>query len=638
MSNELLSILISLFKLYNPVIIIDDVHKCQADNFVLKNMFESIIENELCIIYFIGWFNIFKKSFVINRSMKVVVLEGLSDHFLDQIIIKHIGQSKKEIATLIQDKYNGLPGYAILVKEDTCQDTLETNDTFLHGFIKCLDYSERIALFILTFSSIPISINHWEKLNMVDSVYSLVDKRLVERKGNYFSIHDKYRPFFKNYPLNDIEFKNVIKALNAISSSEVEILIDLIDVYLEHSKTEEAYIILQKSFTLFLHNQLIKNTLKRLQIIESTQIGTRYLIDILKMKIVLLERLSQYDTCIGYISLIQSENSLCNKQWENIYYIYLRCLYFTNQYDLLLNSVFDHIDYIMNEATTEIKIQIFLVAGRVYYVRGDLETSLILYLLSYQEAVPIKNLSLVMKSIHRISMIECSSGFITESKKTFDTLSNLDNIITPKRKSYAYYRIAKCCYLLDELNDGIEYTKKSISIKESFGDIRGLAFSYKTYAKIYFKQRNYVDAIVYINEARNVALKLGLNKEVLSINIILVENVLRYNIDYDEKELYKMLYEGLKTAVEEKLLYRIKTISKLAENRWDDIFYASNKEYDKIFTLLEQDKKNYIDLFYDSLNENSKDCYKILSSKSKSISYRLLINVGILPKEYRDIT
>ncbi len=631
LSNELLSILTLLFNIYEPILVIDDVHKCQTENVILKETFETIIENKLCRIYFIGWFNIFKKSFLLNKAMKVLVLEGLADYHLDQIIIHNIGQSKKEIATLIQDKYNGLPGYAILVDENTSQDTMETNDTFLHGFINCLTSTEKKALFILTFSSIPIELHYWTKFDLIDSIYSLVEKRLIECRGTSYNIHDKYRPFFKNYPLNNLDFQDVVTHLKEISSYEIEISLDLIDLYIDRKQIGDAYIVLQNSFQNFLHKQLIKNTLKRVQMIEDAQFDNQNLIDLLKMKIILLERLSQHTICINYINMIQSETKLCTKKWEKIYYIYLRCLYFTNQYDILLKSVSDNRDYISENTTTEIRIQIFLVTGRVYYIRGDLETALILYLLSYQNALRVNNLSLVMKSIHRIAMVECCCNYISESKNTFYTLSKLDNIITPKRKSYAYYRIAKCCYLLDELDDGIEYTKKSISIKESFGDLRGFAFSYKTYAKIFFKQNKFVEAIYYINEARNVALKLGLNKEVLSINIILIENVLKYHIDYNMEELKGMLVDGLKIAIDEKLLYRIHTIMELSEHKWVDLYNISKKEYNEIEDKLKEETLRIKEYYYNSLDQNAKNDFDLLLTKQKPISSGLLINSGIIP-------
>lgn len=43
LSNELLSILTLLFNIYEPILVIDDVHKCQTENVILKETFETII-------------------------------------------------------------------------------------------------------------------------------------------------------------------------------------------------------------------------------------------------------------------------------------------------------------------------------------------------------------------------------------------------------------------------------------------------------------------------------------------------------------------------------------------------------------------------------------------------------------------
>ena len=171
------------------------------------------------------------------------------------------------------------------------------------------------------------------------------------------------------------------------------------------------------------------------------------------------------------------------------YYVQLRCFYFRNLYDELLSSISKNRAYIFEQMEIELRIQILLLMGRVFYIRGDLETSLIIYLLSYQFAISDNKTSLAIKAIHRIAMIELCKGLYSESKNTFLKLTKLDVQITPKRKSFAYYRIAKCCFALDELEDSIDYSKKSISIKESYNDKRGILFSYKMLSKVYFKNQ-----------------------------------------------------------------------------------------------------------------------------------------------------
>lgn len=137
--------------------------------------------------------------------------------------------------------------------------------------------------------------------------------------------------------------------------------------------------------------------------------------------------------------------------------------------------------------------------------------------------------------------------------------------------------------------------------------------------------------LYYINEARKVALKLGLNKEVLSINIILIENVLKYHINYDMEELKSMLVEGLKIAVGEKLLYRIHTIMKLSEQKWDDLYNISQKKYVEIEYKLKEETIQIKNFYYNSLDQNAKNDFDLLSTKQKPISSGLLINSGIIP-------
>ena len=101
------------------------------------------------------------------------------------------------------------------------------------------------------------------------------------------------------------------------------------------------------------------------------------------MKRILLERLSQYDLCVQYLTIIEKDIDFCSLQWESIYYVQLRCFYFCDLYDKLLLSFYDNRKYIFEQMKEELRIQILLLIGRVYYIRGDLETSLTIYLFAY---------------------------------------------------------------------------------------------------------------------------------------------------------------------------------------------------------------------------------------------------------------
>lgn len=636
LSNELISILTSLLKQFHPIIVIDDIHKCSFENNILKNTFESIISAKLCRIYFIGWFNIFPRTINIKTNLKILILEGLQENDLDSIIIHHTGQSKKHIATLIKNQYNGLPGYAVLVDNHTNINSLESSDTFLHGFIDRLNQEEKKTLFILTYASLPVEQKYFSKLNLIKSLSQLVEKRLVENKGNDYNIHDKYKPFFKNYILNSSDFQEIMYALEVIAETKPEIILDIISIYNEHQLVEEAYFHLEKSFPQLLHHQLIKKTLKLVQQIEEGLIDNKYLLELCKMKIILLERLSHYNLCIQYLTIIEKDIELCSPQWEKIYYIQLRCLYFKNSYDELLYSISQNKSYIFEQMEESLRIQILLLVGRVYYIRGDLETSLMVYLLSYQFAIAINNTSLAVKAIHRIAMIEYCQGLYSESKNTFLRLTELDALITPKRKSYSYYRIAKCCFSLEELDKSISYAQKSLSIKESYNDKRGILFSYKMLAKVHFKKQEFVEAIFYINQAQIIARELGLTKEEAAINITFIENVLNYNINY-ENNIEELIHKSLNIVTKEKLLFRIGTIMRLTEGRYSNLYNEAAEQYQFINKRLECSTVEERAIYSKFLSLQMKNLFKQLHNNNTAITSTLLMNAGIVTMDIEKI-
>lgn len=637
LSNELISILTSLLNQFPSIIIIDNIHKCSSENTILKNTFEAIVSARMSRIYFIGWFNIFPKTVNIKKNLKILILEGLQENDLDSIIIHHIGKSRKDIATLIKIRYNGLPGYAILVDKHTNQETLESNDTFLHGFIDRLRPNEKRVLFILTYVSLPIEKKYFSKLNLLESLSQLVEKRLVENRGNNYNVHDKYKPFFKNYTLNDRDFNEIMNDLTIISETEIEIVLDIISIYSEHKLLENAYTVLEEAFYRLLHHQLFKKTLKLIQDIEEISIDNKYLIELCKMKIILLERLSKFNLCIRYINIIEKDIEFCSSEWEKVYYVQLRCFYFRNLYNELLLSVSNNRKYIFEQMQENLRIQILLLIGRVYYIRGDLETSLMIYLLSYQFAISFNNTSLAVKAIHRIAMIEYCKELYSESKNTFLKLTNLEAQVTPKRKSYAYYRIAKCCFALDEFDECLDYIQKSNSIKESYNDNRGIMFSYKMLAKVHFKKHEFVEALFYISQAQNIAKELKLTKEIVSVNLILIKNMLKYNITYEKINIEELLSDSLNIASNEKLLFRIDTIVRLSERNFDVLHNKAKEQYELTKEFLECSAVKQREMYSKSLSKHIQDLFKRLYNNNNAITSTLLMDAGIITMDLKKI-
>ena len=94
-----------------------------------------------------------------------------------------------------------------------------------------------------------------------------------------------------------------------------------------------------------------------------------------------------------------------------------------------------------------------------------------------------------------------------------------------------------------------------------------------------------------------------------------------------------MLVDGLKIATDEKLLYRIHTIMKLSEHKWEDLYNISKKEYNEIEDKLKEETLRIKEYYYNSLDQNAKNDFDLLLTKQKPISSGLLINSGIIPSQ-----
>ena len=83
-------------------------------------------------------------------------------------------------------------------------------------------------MFILTYASLPIEKKYFSILNLLESLSQLVEKRLVENRGNSYHVHDKYKPFFKSFTLNNEDFQEIINDHTIISETEIDIVLDII--------------------------------------------------------------------------------------------------------------------------------------------------------------------------------------------------------------------------------------------------------------------------------------------------------------------------------------------------------------------------------------------------------------------------
>lgn len=601
-SNELLSLISLLIKHYKPIIVIDDIHKCSSSNIDLLQILFLFIREVECRVYMAGWFNIFNNSANIQANIRYLTLNGLSYDYLDQIIQKNIGCSKIDIAKEIELRYSGLPGYAELVSQDTNLAKLCSTNLYFNSFIEHLTRDEQIVLFLLGYVSVPIRIVYFEGQNLLKSLYALAYKKLVREEGEFFSVHDTYRLFISSYAVDNEIFTSILLVAQSIIMQNYRAALDLINICLSKSKYYDAYNILTLGFDTIIHNQAYPELLKYLQQIENNVTESNW--DVLYRKIILLERVNEYDLCISYILMINDELEKQDiKKYVHCLYVYFRCLYFTNQYDNIIRGYLDNAEIIFKVANRKILCQVFLLIGRVFYIRGDISTASIIYILAYQYAYGDKVLE--AKTIYRIGMIEYANGLINESISTFSHLLNADINLTPKRRSYIYNKLARSYLAIENIVDCRNNNNESLKIKKIYHDERGLIFCKKLQAETLLYENRIPEAVTLLDEAKELSIKLSLDKEAVSINLVLIHIYLKYSI-IPVDDIVPILKECIHICKEEKLLSELKIIANIYE------VYHPNLQYHNISVLYNNIRK--------SIQNDSDEILNLCGNKLSSLS------------------
>ena len=504
---------------------------------------------------------------------------------------------------------------------------MESDRQFLFNFLKLLSPKEQTLLFMLTFSSSDIPTNFLHTNGYSMELDSLKNKRLIIFRGNSCSVHDKYQPFFIMYPIENNVFCDVVALMLELAKSRAEHYFDIITAYINRNNISQAWQLLSLNFKSLLHCQRNTQLLSLLQKIENINLYNINPSDIILKKITLLERVNEYQLCLYYISMLDLDIFSLEER-ESLLYIQMRALYFTNKYDELLYLFKEESENILDFSSKETIVQILTIIGRVYYIRGLLNGALACYLLSYQYAFKIHEKKLEAKIIHRIAMVECCSGFVSESRLAFEALEKMSNYITPKRRSYIYYRIAKCFLLEGNIKEAKLYNEKSKKIKASYDDKRGLVFSNKLDTKISLAESDYVKAACSIQEALSGAEDINVDKEKLACMIVQIRLMFESNIDYSEKACLKCLQKCLDIATNDKLLFRIKTIQQLSQRKFDSIFLSASENYQKLKEELSADEEYLINFCVEKMDQSTQKCYYALTSKQQSITQRLLLKSG----------
>ena len=331
---NLISLICDILKKYNILIVIDDTHKCKNSNIQLKKLFEFIIIKEICKIYFIGWFCIFDKKRILDKYMKNIILSGLDENDLNKIIKKNTGKLMNEVASKIYLTYNGLPGFANLINDEFIFDNLKDEETFFYSFYDLLQDNEVAILQSLAISRFKIPLKVFTKLNLIKEVRSLENKRIIENCGEELKLHDRYKIILKERIYNDLNLK-AFQILTIAKDFNLKYLFDLINLNLQFKNYMETYRLLDKHFFYLINNQPASVIL---DILNDLLRNLNYKhINLFIKKIILLERLEQYELCMNHIELIKNQVERNSLFFEEILYNELRCLYFMNDNNRILD-------------------------------------------------------------------------------------------------------------------------------------------------------------------------------------------------------------------------------------------------------------------------------------------------------------
>ena len=562
LTPKLINYIENAFKKYNPIVVVDDIHHCQEDNGELKQFLELIVTNKLCRIYFVGQSNALCHSLISKGSLEVISVGAMEVKYLEAILRHCTGSDCPDIAEMIYEKLGGLPGYAVTYRNDFPEGVLQTKETLLEKMLDLLDDDkERTVLFALSIASIPLTKQPFDKLGLATGLKRLRQRNLIEKKAETYTVFSNYKDFFADYELDVSTRRIVIEILANAAEQWPELFIDIIKLYIKYEDYAEAAHLFDDIFFVLLHHDLMNHLLGIIQAFEDK--GKRSTGLHIK-KAILHERLGDYETCQVILESIEDSVEGGSIEFEEIFYIKLRCMYFHDQYDDILKLCNERRAYITGFSVSN-QVQIFFIVGRVYYIQGNSKEALRFYLLCFQISASVEEDDLVplqVKAIHRLSMVEYRLGYKQETLSAFETILKHDKEITGKRKSFILYRIAKCYLAFGEYERARQYCEESNEIKESFGDSRGLAFGNKLLARIFLEMEDVSSALTHIDDAIKFARKTEIIKEEIATSIVKAEILIRQG---HKAEAHTLLTFCLGQATSKKLLPKIEEIIEITE-------------------------------------------------------------------------
>ncbi len=585
-TNQLINIFNSLINTYKPIFFIDDIHKCRLDNTNFLELFYQLIQNDNCRCYFLGWFNILDVSKLkLISKINYLEIKPLSDIYIKKIA-KHVNNKlSDEVLDEIVKRSHGFPGLAEIMPK---AEELIYVDNLEQTFEKLLDYlteteKELLIALVISRTALPKNVLYDKYF---EACKQLERRKIVKNEGTTLTLHDRFKDLIKkSYSLKN---QNSFLLLEQCSSQNAVLIIDLLYVYLTYNMQDQILNTLNKHFDILIKNGLDVMLFSFLLKLEENNPIKK--IDIIIKKMVLVERKADYNLLGMYLDITEN---MVNNESQFFYmreYLKYRYLYFKCMFKQMLKEFWENLS-VIRLYPKEVYLQILFIIGRTFYIQGDLVISAEIYYYIFNESYSNSLSTLCIKSLHRICIIEEKLELFDAAEKSLNKLLSTKYFISSKRQAFAYFRIAKCYLGLGKLELAHQKNNKSIEIKESLNAQRGLIFSYKLRAQIYYKNNNLQKAFIWAEKAHSLALEQNLEKECVATGIVLAKVYLSQNKIEDAKKIIESCIHPSKTFT---LVHRLNVLSNIC-NQYNlyALYDIIQEEYKSVVLHLEEERTDY---------------------------------------------
>lgn len=556
LTSALINITKVILSNYKCALFIDDIHKCNGENYQYIEFLMQLLEIHNSKVYLLGWFNIFDISnFKLNNTITFIDVEPLSAQHIREIALENDKTLNEEELNEIVKRCDGLPGLAEIIPANKSYNNFDGLISYFRSIISIMEAKEKSLLFSLALIRVPLPIRLLEKLNYHMACKKLTQKRLTKFEGGIIVLHDMYKKHIKD--LLYLMPEDTFNILEYCAEDIPLIYIDLLNLLCITNNIDRYDILLKDKFSFLLsmgYDIMLLDTLQKRE-----RINKRNTLTILVKKMILLERKSEYHILANYINItkdIIDESSEDYYMWN---YIYMRFRYFRCNFVSIITDFYNKLEEYSSYPIDQY-LQILFIVGRTYYIMGEMEIAAEIYYYIFNLAVRNNLPNLSTKAIHRICIIEEKVGLFEETMKTLNELIDSNCFVSLKRQAFAYYRLSKCALGNKDFESAIKYNEKSIEIKKSLNAQRGLIFSMKLYSQIYFQENDIPKALYWGEEALKKAKELSIYKEEVATGIVYARALLAAD---QKTKAENILHSCIEQSCNMNLRYRLKTIINL---------------------------------------------------------------------------